>query len=385
MIPKQLESITQDDVQQLLENAVVESRTIEYKKVPPANSDGDKVKFLRTVSGMANTDGGDLIYGIEANEGVPVAATGIPLLEIDSLKLRLESMLQNCVEPRIPGVAMHIVPMQDEVCVLIVRIRRSWLLPHRIAVGSHVQFYARGSASTFPMDVSQLREAFLYADQQAAKVQSFVVDRLLRIEQRRTPVSLTDGVKVVLHVLPLSSLARNNNQQLVVPKSERSDFPLYEDSTKLQRPNADGFILTDQRGSDSEMYTQVFRSGAVEATMVIDTNRTDKGIPSFFVEVPTLRTLEKIVEQLSQRGILAPYVVSFSFIGVEGHFLMIGSRPPYRATRYSEPVLILPDALIEDIQSFRSWELMRPIFDIFWNAFGYEGSPNYDADGNYKS
>jgi hypothetical protein len=335
---------------------------------------------------MANADGGDLIYGIDANEGVPVTVSGIPLTEIDAIKLRFESMLNNCVEPRIPGVAMQSVDLGDGNCVLVVRSRRSWRLPHRVTVGAHVHFYGRGAASTFPMDVTQLREAFLLSEQQGDRARNFVVERLLKIEQGRGPVSLMDGAKMVLHVLPISSLSRHSSQQLIVPKMERTDFQLYESGSRAQKPNLDGFVIADSREGKCEFYTQVFRTGAVEALMTfVPRTPEDKGLNSGWVEAPTLRTLESIVEQLRKREIAPPYVVGLSFVHVQGCYLNSNSHFSNRKpARYPDSILILPDVMIESLDSFRSWEVMRPVFNTFWNAFEHDGSPNYDENGNWR-
>jgi hypothetical protein len=385
MIAKPLESITRDDIHGLIDNSVPEGRTIEYKKVVPGTSDGDKVKFLRAVSGMANTDGGDLIYGIDAPDGLPLSTAGISLLEVDAIILRFESMLQNCVEPRIPNIAMRGVPIGDGNCVLIVRSRRSWLLPHRIVVGAHAQFYGRGVASTFQMDVSQLRDAFQFSDQQADRIRAFVVDRLLKIEQNRASVPLLTGAKMVLHVLPLSSLSRNNNQQLTVPKMERTDFPLFIQGSRSQKPNLEGFVICDSRTGKCELYTQVFRSGAVEAVMVFEEKQTgEKSLPSSWIEGPVMQTLESIVQHLRKREVSAPYVVNLSFLGVQGYSLLVSRYIAQLPNPYSEPILILPETMIENSESFKSWEIIRPVLDSLWNAFGYEGSPNYDEQGNWR-
>jgi predicted HTH transcriptional regulator len=58
------------DIQRLITNAVPESRTLEYKQTLKIGSDGDKKEFLADVSAFANTDGGDIIYGLSADKGI---------------------------------------------------------------------------------------------------------------------------------------------------------------------------------------------------------------------------------------------------------------------------------------------------------------------------
>ena len=74
MIAKPVTDIPEADLRALIDNAVIESRVLEYKREVPDSSDQGKVKFLRSVTAFANTLGGDLIYGVEATKGIPVLA-----------------------------------------------------------------------------------------------------------------------------------------------------------------------------------------------------------------------------------------------------------------------------------------------------------------------
>ena len=103
MIPKRFEEIEYSDLEALLNNQVPEGKTIEYKEILPSNSDKDKVKFLAGVSAFANTDGGDFIIGIKAKDGIPTNLVGIKSANLDEEVLRLEQILQNLIEPRIPS------------------------------------------------------------------------------------------------------------------------------------------------------------------------------------------------------------------------------------------------------------------------------------------
>lgn len=74
MINKKLEDITTSDLQALIDNKVIEGKTIEYKREMPNNSDPAKKEFLADVTSFANSSGGDLIFGIEQDNqtGMPV-------------------------------------------------------------------------------------------------------------------------------------------------------------------------------------------------------------------------------------------------------------------------------------------------------------------------
>ena len=64
MINKRIEDIRERDLQELIDNNVLEGKTIEYKRELPGTSDTNKKEFLADVTSFANTSGGDLIYGV---------------------------------------------------------------------------------------------------------------------------------------------------------------------------------------------------------------------------------------------------------------------------------------------------------------------------------
>ena len=98
MIPKPLENVALTDIEVLVANAVAESRTLEFKAQLPGPKDEHKREFLYDVSAPANTDGGDLISGVEESKGgIAKAFPGATLTEpLDATVRRLEQLLASC-------------------------------------------------------------------------------------------------------------------------------------------------------------------------------------------------------------------------------------------------------------------------------------------------
>jgi len=63
------------------------------------------------VTAFANTAGGHLVIGIEEADGVAAALRGITSSPADDEIRRLESILENGVEPRLVGVRIRPVPL----------------------------------------------------------------------------------------------------------------------------------------------------------------------------------------------------------------------------------------------------------------------------------
>src|SRR5437868_6690849 len=114
MIAKRFHQITKNDIDSLITNSVREGRTIEYKQQLPGGKDDDKKEFLADVSSFANASGGDLLLGVEelrdaANKatGIPESAHGLSGINVDQEIRRLESMIRDGIEPRIPAVQIR--------------------------------------------------------------------------------------------------------------------------------------------------------------------------------------------------------------------------------------------------------------------------------------
>ncbi len=162
MIPKPLNEITLQDVQILVKEKVRESDTIEYKSQMPGNADSEKIKFLAAVSSFANSVGGDLLFGIEEEAGLPISIIGIVIYDLDQEVMRLEQLIRDGIEERLTGVQIRAVPIaaDENGYILIIRISKSWNGPHRVCFKDHAKFYARSLTGRYPINLAQLRIAF---------------------------------------------------------------------------------------------------------------------------------------------------------------------------------------------------------------------------------
>lgn len=159
MIPKRLEEISVADLSALISEARSEDRTIEYKLTLPSSAGGEKIpRLLKPVCSFANTDGGDLMFGVRENRGVPTNFDGLDIDNIDREKLSLEHIIQNGIEPQIRGVHIRDVKLDGGRFILVVRVPKSWIAPHRVK--GNARFYARNSGGTYELDIPQIRQSF---------------------------------------------------------------------------------------------------------------------------------------------------------------------------------------------------------------------------------
>jgi len=240
----------EEDLQALVDNSVLECKTIEYKHALPSNSDSDKKEFLADVSSFANASGGDLIYGIIADKktGTPKSVEGLSIENVDQEILRLDSMIRAGIEPRLPSVTISPpIPLKNSKVALVIRVPKSWISPHRVIFGSHDKFYSRSSNGKYPLDVGELRIAFNLSETVTERIRNFRVDRISKIFANETPVPFYENAKIVLHLIPIISFNPGQAYDISKIASNPTSMPPIHSGGWNWRYNLDGFLTHSDR------------------------------------------------------------------------------------------------------------------------------------------
>jgi hypothetical protein len=376
------------DLQRLIDDGVIESREIDYKQELAVSTDEEKKEFLADVSSFANTVGGTLYIGIREDNMLPVELVGLPAAHQDRDIQRIENLLRTGLEPRLPGLTISPVQLGDSRVALVLDIPQSFVLPHRVSLKGHHKFYARNSNGKYPVDVGELRNLFAQSEQLTDRMRRFRHDRLAAIQAGETPMGLGAWSKIVLHLIPLQSFKPGTTLDL--SKAERLVAklqPLVAPGGNY-RYNFEGFatFATEYGGTNLLTYVQVFRSGALEAAdrlMLEYSSTQERYIPAKHFEKTSAQSLRPYLAVLSELGIQPPVFLGLSLLGVKGFQMGVeNSQLPFlRAPRHIERQdLVLPEIAIDDFR-IEPVALLKPVFDILWNASGWPGSPSYDSDG----
>jgi hypothetical protein len=385
MINKGLSDITENDLLSLINEGVSEGRNLDYKRDLPKSNDEGKKEFLADVSSFANTSGGDLIFGIEEEHGLPTNIIGLQTVDMDFEVRRLDSILASGISPRIK-YELRVLTLQSGEKVLIVRTVRSWLGPHRVVFKGHDKFYGRNSAGKYPLDVTELRTAFNLSGTTNERIRAFRTDRIIALVNNETPMAFTDTPKAILHCIPLESFAGQPQFDVL---------PLYEDPRSLppicttvwdRRLNLDG-LLSYRHDSPCSGYTQLYRSGIIEAvsgSIVAKTYKERTVIPSVAFEGYILQYLPICIRTLRQIGATAPVLIALTL--TKTHGFIMGTDAERLEFDMSYPIeqnsVVLPETLVENL-SMPVTKILRPLFDLVWNACGYPRSENFDSEDNW--
>jgi Putative DNA-binding domain len=378
-----LEALTEADLQGLVANQVREGRRIEYKEAVGGGNEARR-EFLGDVSSFANAAGGDLLIGVAERDGAASGLPGMAADAVDTEVLRLENLTRDGIDPRIPAIATRGVPVGDGTReVLVMRIPRSWATPHMVTYRGLSRFYSRNSAGKYPLDVTEIRAAFVASESARTQLRSFRIERLGRLAANEGPVRLHAPAKIVLHVLPLTALDPSTQYDVVdLANSNNEAFrPLYTTGWS-KRINFDGVVAFTPPFLGEEAsggYTQVFRSGAIEGVEGYLLSR-DNAIPSVAFEKTLIEGLGQFLRLLTEIGAPLPYVVGLALLGVRGYRMAVSESYIDRPQPIDRDDLVLPEVLVEALPTAPQ-TVLRLLFDAIWNASGWPRSPFYDDQG----
>jgi len=315
MIANSVDQITEEDLQALVDNSVVERKTLEYKQALPSNSDSDKKEFLADVSSFANASGGDLIYGITSDKktGTPKSVDGLSIENADQEILRLENMIRDGIGPRISSVTTKSISLSNSGVALLIRIPKSWNSPHRVTFKGHDKFYSRSSNGKYPLDVSELRTAFNLSETITERIRNFRQDRISKVFANETPVPFYENAKIVLHLIPIISFNPAQNYDISEIASHPEKMPPIYSGGWNNRYNLDGFLTySEDQARKTYSYVQLFRNGIIEAVegLLLEPMEGKLIIPSIAYEEKLIKSLSDYLSLLKTLMLSCPFLFS---------------------------------------------------------------------------
>jgi hypothetical protein len=134
-IDRPLKDVTEADLQALISASVSEGKSIEFKREINLADDPAKRKFFASVASFANTAGGDIVFGMEAKDGVATAICPLDSFNPDTDTIRLRDLIRAHIEPKVYGFDFQAIPLKDGGCALVLRIPRTWVGAHMVIYG----------------------------------------------------------------------------------------------------------------------------------------------------------------------------------------------------------------------------------------------------------
>jgi hypothetical protein len=395
MFDKPFDEVTKADIDTLIAEGTPEGRELEFKaELPKSGNPKDKGEFAKDVSAFANAVGGYIVYGIAERQDAAGNSTGLydavglpGITKADTEITRLEQMILSNIAPRIYGIRLKAIDGFPQGPVFVLHIPKSWNAPHMVTTDNS-RFFSRRNALSMAMDVKEIGSAFLLSAEMPTLIRRFRDERLGRIMAGETPMQLGQGPKVVVHLIPFTSMGVDAGVDLAaVAKSPPS--PVSFPGGWNGRFNFDGYVTFVGPGQGIQfVYLQVFRSGAIEAVIsqLFSGQDGSRWFLPQVLEQEIFDRAKRCVKFYRAHDVEPPIVIAATLLEFKGATMPSENgirrllRPLYPIDR---DTLLLPDVLVRDYDTPLHM-LMRPTFDALSQAIGLEQSQSYNKDGDWS-
>ncbi len=221
------------------------------------------------------------------------------------------------------------------------------------------------------------------------RMKSIHNERVEAIQKDQSPMRLSDTTRLIFHLIPEEALkAPKSISASELKRAAQSIRPLTEGDGGYYdgRFNADGFLLYSGREA-ARCYSQLFRTGIYEGVMsevLYQDQNQSRILGANWCEEALLRGLSGYLPFSETLGLVPPFWMFAVIAGCDGARILV-NRAFQRLSAYAidRNIVCLPETKIDTSDTNLAKQL-RPMFDVLWNAAGFERSLNYDESGNRK-
>lgn len=386
-----LEQTTIADLQKLVSDRVPESIKLDYKRdnyrINNTNADDKKKQckeLLKDTSAFANSEGGDLVIGIDEHKGAAGTVTGFETTDADGLKRQMIDIIRNGTDPKV-AFSIHSVELSADRYVFIIRVRKSGYGPHRASYkGEPGTYWCRNSGGAHEMSPNEIAELSRQSKSLKNQMEDFRKGRVEAIAKNETPVTFSTQQRMIFHFIPEATFTGFEiKQQDLVYLTQW--MPMLHDVCGYScEYNTEGVVTFDRHTKPTpSAYVQLYRNGIIEAvadgvTTVhpSDTQMKTRWFSNEYIRM-ALPAIKNYFELYRHVEVPLPVWFYMSFIGLDGSRVWCNDflRSPGKSIR--EEILPIPGQEIGDFR-VEIKSLMKPGFDKLWNASGYPKCTAFD-------
>ena len=383
---KSLNNITWADIEALVSENVEESQHLDFKRRIPDATHTSRRNFLRDVCAMANSGGGDIVFGIDeqpagsAGDIIPIASD-----RIDQDILTLQNSIFSTIQPR-PLANIVTVNNGQGKAVVLLRIAASLTGPHSVWLEGRRHFTGRRPRSTGDLSMDEIRNLFLGGATLTRRIRAFRMERLQQIQvSPPVPRFVQEAGMAFVHIVPVDAL--ESSPRIAVQDLQQIDWLFPGLATANWRLNLDGLLTMDADPSGTHsLYVQLFRTGIVEIGYGGFVQKTDSGSTEVYASTFDKLLIEScscFVPRLRELGIFSPLAIFISLCGVKGCRVLKASADPFSIKSdksYDRDIVAPPEIQVESVPKDWGQEL-RPLCDMIWQAGNWQGSPFFNKNG----
>ena len=372
--------LTEASLRDFLGLKIPEGLYLDYKEALSGSSDKEaKREFLKDVTAMANAAGGHLLIGVkEPLEGLSIDSQLVGLDGGEVLAQDLERLASASVDPRIPG--LRIVPIHlnnGKFCVAI-HIPPSLSRPHMVNHTGHRSFYARHSESSFPMTTHEVREAVLTSASAEYRARQQIKTRL---DEVREVLNSNPDAAFFIQAMPVIppetawNVLDTAYENILRGGARRNRYKHYCDlaSDIAPRPTINGLSGKDRR-DNPKWEAEVHRTGYVSVFYREIYKPDIKGVTRCVLHsgyCDLFRAFCHLLKELlDESGTDVPYLVSCAYLKAKGTCLMTEDGMEHYSEPYDKEEILWPEHVRET--GTDPMTIAEDLSLELFNAFGFK-------------
>lgn len=393
-----------DYIQYLIDNKVREHDHLQYEAKLDIDTETGQYKLLADVAAIANTGGGNIIYGVKKSTKTSelYKVCGLPEINFDEMLARMRDIIERGIDPRISNLEIGVLRKNGAIPVIVLHVPLSLHRLYRLAQDSLSPYIRKGN---------RIRRMTLVEREESVhfrfKIESTLIQRtfkrMSKILSDKGGIPLGHASKIIVFLYPVATI-------LGTARIEVKDLPGYAHADMIfgclsyrSRLNAKGWLKyhEDADGSGGA-YVQYFYNGAVEAvtttTIVATQGEPNKdliqmstgekvrlGEARLRIEQAIVHEVTNGLEVLNAMGLDFPVYVVFAVESSETFPLMDYSDELFDGDYKGSPLIrnalaCIYGDLLEGAPKNVSLSL-SPEFDSMWDKLGSTIRTNSDAGG----
>jgi hypothetical protein len=379
MLNKRADQITEADLQGFVQAGATEDERLEFKRDMYGTSDSDRREMIRDIVSVANLHGGLILIGVEEDdEG---AACAIPGVDGTGHDHRIMSSAQANVAPRLAGLRVVAIPLENERSAIAVDAPESLSAPHMTTFQEENVFWLRHGRQKAKMSVDEVQLSFFRRIQAGSVIEEFFGE-----QRRHENLEYQDGRVLMLQAAPVfmrDDLIDVSEPRILQLMRSAPGHPQLGSTCSSGDPRPSLYGRRVEAG-DWREYLELRRQGYMEfSSAQVEDDGAINGWTILGLTYSFVHLYRRILDVM---GIGGSVLVGLTLIRTNTASLLVPRRVA-RATAgdahnvWDKAQLEVPLVYVQDLQ-VEADEVVRRLNDRLWNAFGYESCLALRSDGS---
>lgn len=348
---QQVNSLDEQSLLEFVELELAEDTYLDYKQAWTSKSDDDaKRELLKDVTGFANSAGGHILIGVrDPKSGGSATERMKGVQDGGKLAIWIERVISHCIDPRIAGVQVKLVPLSSGAGCVVIHVPSSFGRPHMVSMDGPQTFHIRHTESTVPMSAHEIREAVLTSASTEDRAREAARRQLVRATQK---MSAGKGY-FFLQAIPLLTRPERLDvlgkeiETILMDESRYTKFKHISLVCEKPKPTIDGVRASCEHRL-SAATIEIGRNGHVSATVEIKQKGFKGGAdgnPVFYSSTTEVFfAFAKVLDDLIRvSGSDVPYLMAASYFGASRTFLITNVNYFEQEFKHEEDAIEWPE------------------------------------------